>query len=790
MLPKNVDFSIWVGFPTRVDAQIGHSYPLPRLRVCQKQAQIRHLGASGTGNAVEIGSGPATVRDQAKSRSVPRATGAQPGRRNGRSRARRPARSAVTTVAAVFLCLWRRAGMVRTLLHMAVCVPALALCQTDSVQIGLEASAGGDTTGIVAPLAAESTHPALDFGHDAVIEGREVVARASWKSDGVRRIGREELQRSGTLGQALSREPGIVVRHAGGLGAWTQMQVRGAPAQQTRVFLDGVPVGGSNGSIVDLGPIPVDGLELVELRQAGDPGSGGAPRLDLRSRSGWARLGASVRQGSYGEQGLSVWGGDPSGKATASVWWERSDNDYPFFWDNGTTYNTKDDRTVRLGNNGYGAVGVAVGFRPTSDLQFLGRWESTEKGVTSASNPDPDAEFRAGSFQGSIDWQREGGVHPRASASLRRYSTRWRDPSRSADYSVARGADDVGWDGRAGVGAGGGIASWLRADVDLEIRRESSERDSRGGVSSTPDGDRLAMGSDLRVRMGPDGGFWGLDLSGTAGWKRDRRDFVDEMSVARDTGLIELDWLPVGGSAKLWWNSIRNLSIWVSGQASRRVPDFGEWMGDGGFILANPDLVPERSLGVELAARFVKGPWLVAPTLWARRYERPISRVSRGGGPLGIHENGPDSRFLGLDADVSYCVPVGWIRLTGTVQDAIQTDPNPALDGNRPRWTPSAKGALELGANLRSWLRAGYTLDARGEVYANEFNDPDSRRAASLVQGAWLSGSWHSLRLTGSVANIADKPTRDWEHLPLAGRRFLARLDWNTDFTNLGGEQK
>ncbi len=673
---------------------------------------------------------------------------------------------------------------------MAVCVPALAFGQTDSVHNGQEASTSADTTGIVAALDVDSTGPSPARGREATIEGREVVARASWKNDGVRRIDREELQRSGTLGQALSREPGVLVRHAGGLGAWTQMQVRGAPAQQTRVFLDGVPVGGSNGSIVDLGPIPVDGLDRVELRQAGDPGAGGAPRLDLRSRTGWARLGASVRQGSYGEQGLSVWGGDPSGTSTASVWWERSDNDYPFYWDNGTTYNTKDDRTVRLGNNGYGALGVAVGFRPTSDLQILGRWESTEKGVTSASNPDPDAEFRAGSIQGSIDWRKEGRFDPRASMSLRRSATRWRDPSRSADYSVARGADDVGWDGRAGAGAAVELASWLRTELDVEGRRESSERDSRGGVSSTPDGDRLGLGSDLRLRLGPADGGWGLDFAGTAGWKRDSRDFVDQMSVARDTGRIELDWFPVGGSAKLRWNPRQDLSIWVSGQASRRVPDFGEWMGDGGFILANPDLVPERSLGAELAVRFVRGPWSIAPTLWARRYEKPISRVSRGGGPLGIHENGPDARFLGLDADVSYCARVGWIRATGTVQDAVQSDPNPALDGNRPRWTPLAKGALELGANFRSWLRAGYTLDARGEVYANEFNDPDSRRAASLVQGAWLSGAWRSLRLTFSVANLADEPTRDWEHLPLAGRRFLARLDWNTDFRNIGGESK
>lgn len=666
--------------------------------------------------------------------------------------------------------------MVRTFLYMVVCVPGLALSQADSVQGGQGGSTRADSTETVEPI--DST-PMAEVPREAVLEGREVVASARRPADAVRRIGHDELVRAGSLGQALAREPGVQVRQTGGLGSWTQMEVRGAPSSQTEVFLDGVPLGGSAGSSVDLGPFPVDGLDWIELRQAGDAGASGAPRLDLRSRSGWARMGASVRQGSFGEQGISAYGGDAAGKLSVSAWYERARNDYPFQWDNGTVYNTRDDRVVELGNNDFQGLGVAAGWRPIESVQILSRWESTDKGVTSASNPDPDARFGKDALLVSGSWEAGDAFRRHAEVSGRWFSSDWSDPERSADYSVAQGMRESGRDFRAGLGIERTAVAWVMPELATASRYEASERRSTGGVSSSPDGNRLSFEAHAALKVGPPVGWWGSDMGATGAWKLDRRSYTDRMSKSTDTSSVATDWTSGNGRARIWLAPSSAWTTWIAAEVSQRAPDFSEWMGDNGFVLSNPDLEAETSLGAEAVVQFKQTEWLAKLSFWSRRFEDPIALVSRGSGPLGVYQNGPDSRYLGLDADISYCRAWGWVRTSGTVQDATQSDPNPTLDGKWPRWTPAVKGNLELGAIPTDWLRTSYTLDARGEVFADEFNESGSRRSARILHGAWISGSWKSLRLTFSVANLTDEPARDWEYLPLAGRRLLARLDWN-----------
>gem|GEM_PF-1920238 len=675
-------------------------------------------------------------------------------------------------------------GMVKTLLYMAVCVPALAFGQVDSVQSGQEVSTGIDSTVLVVPVdSAQAAKP-----REAVLEGREVVAASRRVTDGVRRIGHDELVRSGSLGQVLAREPGVLVRQSGGVGSWTQMEVRGAPASQTEVFLDGVPLGGSSGSTVDLGPIPVDGLDWIELRQAGDAGASGAPRLDLRSRSGWARMGASARQGSFGEQAISAFGGDHAGKVTVSAWYERAKNDYPFQWNNGTLTNTSDDRVIELGNNRYNALGAAGGWRPVESVQILSRWESSEKGVTSPTQPDPDAKFAKNAIQTSASWESMEGTRRHVELSGRWFSSDWSDPEQSADYSVAKSAHEAGRDFRANLGIERTESAWLMPGFQASTRYESSERHSTGGTSSSPDGNRLSVDGNLGLKVGPPEGIWGLDLAAVAGWKRDGRDFADRMSAIRDAAPSTTEWWSGNGRVRIWLMPGANLTTWVAAEQSQRVPEFSEWMGDNGFVLPNPDLVAERALGSEAVVQFRQTRWLAKLSIWARKFEYPIALVSRGLGPLGVYENGYESHLRGVDGEVSYCQPWGWVRSTATIQDATQSDPNPFLDGKWPRWTPAVKGHLELGATPAKWLRAGYAMDVRGEVFADESNEPASRRDARILHGAWISGAWKSLRMTFSVNNLTDRPARDWEALPLAGRRFLARLDWNPAISKHEGD--
>jgi hypothetical protein len=467
---------------------------------------------------------------------------------------------------------------------------------------------------------------------------------------------------------------------------------------------------------------------------------------------------------------------------------ERARNDYPFVWDNGTIYNTNDDHVVKLGNNGYQGLGVAAGWRPIESIQILSRWESTRKGVTSASNPNPDAQFGKSALQTSASWESDEGPRRRVEIAGRWFSSDWKDPERSADYSVAQGMHEAGRDFRGAFDLQAVDGVWVVPQGGGDLRYETSERKSTGGMSSSPDGSRLSVAGHFGLAVGPPQGAWGGEIGSRAIWIGDDRGFADRMSVSKDTAAVATHRWSGNGRARIWVVPAAGWTSWIALEMSQRVPDFSEWMGDNGFILANPDLETERSMGSEAVLQWKRTEWMAKASLWDRRYERPIAMVSRGSGPLGIYQNGPDTRYLGLDGDLSYCKPWGWVRSTATIQDAAQSDPNPALDGNWPRWTPAVKSHLEIGATPTEFFSAGYSVDARGAVFADEFNDPSSRRPAQVVHGAWVSGSWKSVRLTFSVANLFDEPTRDWEFLPLAGRRFLAKLDWNPGQTTHVGD--
>ena len=141
-----------------------------------------------------------------------------------------------------------------------------------------------------ATVDAPSSRDSAALPREAVLEGREVRAKRGDGAEAPALLRREDLERSASLADALGRLPGVQVRSTGGMGGYSTLSLRGSPSEQVEVRLDGVPLGGSCGSSVDLGPLSLDGLERAQLSQAGGFGADGAPRLDLISRRGWSRL--------------------------------------------------------------------------------------------------------------------------------------------------------------------------------------------------------------------------------------------------------------------------------------------------------------------------------------------------------------------------------------------------------------------------------------------------------------------------------------------------------------------
>lgn len=631
-------------------------------------------------------------------------------------------------------------------------------------------------------------------GREARLEEREVRSRRSPTPRPRRVIAREELARASSLADLLAQEPGLVVVRAGGLGSVARISMRGSPSEQVEVRMDGQPLGGSTGSSVDLGPVPLDGLERVEIVQAGADGASSAPRVELVSRQGWARRGVSARIGSFGEKALSGWWSDSAGRVALSGWYESADNDYEVPWDNGTKYNVDDDRVIRLSNNDYAGRGLSASLRPTPVLDLLLRADDSRRGVSIPGSDDEHGRLEGSSLLGRGRWRQESwAFHPQLTLSGRWFRSEWNDPKKSSGYDVDFGSEEDALDGTVALRVEREESDWRDWWAGTDLRLERSDRSSIGEVDVpvTPSGNRRTLGVEAGWKGQDPSSRFGAEASVRGERMDDGRDWSEDLGTVTTGERVETDWTGLRLAGRVWTRPLDDWSAWLSGARRVRPPDFREWMGDNGFTLRTPDLDVERSATGEAGTRIAFGAIAGSLAAWIASYEDPIESFQKGASPLVSHRNAPGYLARGLDAEASLRLPFASVSAAGTAQEASIEDPNPELDGNRPRRFPVWKAALRASSAPLFGTVVGSDLELQGRTYASELNRASDRRPGRTMLGAWLRWRWRALAATLSLRNILDEHPEDYEDIPLSGRQISLRVDFEPRNTTTGqGDQQ
>jgi len=164
------------------------------------------------------------------------------------------------------------------------------------------------------------------------------------------------------LPEILSRTPASNVRSVGGLGQYSSLSLRGGGAQQVAFFLDGVPLGGADAGLLDLGELPLDTLEHVEIYRGfipiafGGAALGGAINLVSKIHRGSTRLRLRTASGSFGSRELLLGYAQPV-RANSSVavdaGYATTTGNFPYLDTQKTRYDRSDDRIRERINNGY-----------------------------------------------------------------------------------------------------------------------------------------------------------------------------------------------------------------------------------------------------------------------------------------------------------------------------------------------------------------------------------------------------------------------------------------------------
>ena len=185
---------------------------------------------------------------------------------------------------------------------------------------------------------------------------------------------REEIpERAATLDQVLDSEAGIDIRTLGGVGARSDISIRGSSTDQVAVYVDGIPLTAGGSGFNGLSQVPVGQVEHIEVYRGSSPGTfgsgaiGGIVNITTVPSDSTAGAEASASYGSFNtaHQSLNARFGTGRNRFAFGAGRNTSDNDFRYFNNNGTTIDTGDDFWTHRKNSDYEAE------------NYLGRWDGT-----------------------------------------------------------------------------------------------------------------------------------------------------------------------------------------------------------------------------------------------------------------------------------------------------------------------------------------------------------------------------------------------------------------------------
>ena len=591
------------------------------------------------------------------------------------------------------------------------------------------------------------------------------------------------------VAQLLQTATGISIRRYGGLGSSSTVSIRGSTSEQVLVYLDGIPLNQAAGGGVDLGSLPVAGIESVDIYRGAVPARfggnslGGVVHLRTRALGGRSRWRLQSTGGSFGTRQVSL---------SASTTWRRFDwmtlidtnhsqNDFRFFDDNGTEYNANDDTWARRRNSDFTSLRsvVKVGRRIGDQrLQIHSLHDVSHKGLPGIGNfqslhtrYDTWRNLAEALLYGPMG--KAGGYRLRAYHSLERGT--FKDlagevgAARDHDRTTTRG---LGLRGEATRHAGGGRLITLFAEARQErfggedlLRDEAPEPAARRRAAS--------LGTELETPL-----RYGFALHMGGQWEGFQDRFFDDGNFVPAAPLS-----PSNDDLGLWGGKLGvTLDIgagWLlKGHTGRyaRAPSFFELFGDRGAIVGNTDLIAEQGHNRDLGLHYrgATGMTLLEIVGYDNRVDDLIRFVQNSQFVSRAHNIGRAS-LRGLEArteigfepvaDTHLSMRAGYVH-----QRAENRSPFTFENGNDLPNAPRHRWQWRTGLDAARW---GLHWDVRHE--SRHFLDRANLRpiAARTIQGIGarlqLGGS---IRLSLEVRNLTDNGVADLWGYPLPGRAY------------------
>lgn len=716
----------------------------------------------------------------------------------------------------------------------AIASPAPAVSAEDAGAIAAELAPVQDAAPApsAAPPGAAGLPPAVEVQVSSA--GPDPGRRLQRSSAAVLVVDAREAQAEASdLGSLLSRQQGVTLQRAGGLGSSARISLQGLGADQIRLYTDGVPLAFS-GLPENLIYVPVDLVSRLELYRGvvpaifGGDTLGGAIHLVSPGPEPGVHGSASLSLGSFDTQRAAVraqvYDAARGPYASFSGFLDHAQNDYGVTADVGQPNGKKAPREVHRLHDGYragfGQVELGLLGRPYAEKLVLRAFASAyDKEINhdvAMNNPYGEVLSRRRS-QGAILFYENGFSKRFALDAKLGYARRTRQLR-----DLSRCAYDWYHDCIAELPNGGEILGlplnrktedhnvYLRAQAALTASKYLQFR-----LSAAPSFTR-SLADDVEV---PDGQIdlfdqrrrlstltLGLEheLDALRG-KLENVAFVkDYMQWATASGEtvqgpfdVEQRTHRVGVGDALRARLHATLLLKLSYELGTRLPALEELFGDGGFVDANLRLSPEVSHNANAELRWEHttaraGDFALSAMGFARKARDLI--VLLAGPSFFQYENVADARVLGGEAGARWSAPAEYARLDGSVtyQDSRNQStegPFARFEGARIPNRPYLFGNLSATGKLRGVVASDDALSLTfRETYVHAFfrawenigaQDKDEiprQLVSSLILTYEMSVRERTMTADIEAHNLTDAKVYDFFGVQRPGRYVLAKL--------------
>src|SRR5262245_12144724 len=600
-----------------------------------------------------------------------------------------------------------------------------------------------------------------------------------------------------SIAEVLGDAAGVRVQQYGGLGAFSTVSLRGSPASQVAIFLDGMPLSGGSHSVVNLGDLPATAIERVEVYRGSSPlelgPAGPAGAINLVTASSPGRRTARVAGGSFGtwEAAADAGAGNERLSGLVHAGYQRSRGDFRYPDDNGTPFNPDDDSLSTRVNNRFsaGSLLASGAFRPDGRWRLGAHADLFDKaqgvpgiGAVPAYQTHLDY-FRA---RGRVEADRlGGGAVPgvRLSAGLGHEHTQFLDL-----YSeLGLGSHDT--DDHTGDAFSGLDLQWLDLPGSLAlatggtVRREwARSSDAADGLPDPPESRRLTAGGEAGVQWRPFAGR--VTLHGAA-----RADRLDDqlrwVGTAGIGGASDVTRTLVSPQLGVRWAVTPGLALRANASSAERAPDFMELFGNQGSVIGNPTLEPAQTRDADLGfswSHTAENGFAVALDLahFESRAEDLVVYIRHSQSSVRA-ENISRARIHGEELSLRVETPAR-VGLTGGLTHLVTRDEGPV-----PFWNGRE---LPLRPEFHGFARADWTIGSFRAVVDLEYIGPNYLDRANLRPveerlpfGASISfapgfpAGFPGMRWTLEGKNLGNDRIADVASFPLPGRALFASCE-------------